>query len=46
MVKHTKEVKGIGLKIIDFNYVDGDLLCVTIEDDRGERYHGTLERKV
>ena len=41
-MKKQKEEK-IELKIVDFDYIDGDILCITIEDDKGVRYYGRLE---
>ena len=38
-----QKIERIKLKIVSFDYVDGDILCVTIEDDRGIRYSGSLE---
>lgn len=34
----------ITLEIVDYDYVDGDILCVTIKDDRGVIYKGSLEK--
>jgi len=38
-----KKVKKIIIKVIEFDYVDEDILCLTVEDDRGVRYSGSLE---
>ena len=35
----------IEVKIKSFDYVDSDILCVEIVDDRGAIYTGSLERK-
>ena len=33
----------IKLKIVSFDYVDGDILCLEVKDDRGKIYKGSLE---
>ena len=33
----------ITLKVIAYYYVDGDIICVTVQDDRGVKYSGSLE---
>ena len=35
----------IKLRIVSFDYVDDDILCVEIKDDRGVIYSGSLERE-
>jgi len=37
--------KKIRLAIKEYDYVDSDLLCVKIQDDRGIVYSGTLEKE-
>jgi len=35
--------KKITLKIESYDYIDDDILCVEIRDDRGALYSGSLE---
>jgi len=35
--------KNIKLEIRSFEYIDEDILCVTVEDDKGVIYSGNLE---
>ena len=39
------KINYIKLKIIDFDYIDGDILCIGIKDDRGVVYRGSLEKE-
>lgn len=45
MKRKKQRVEKIKLKIISFDYIDGDILCVDIKDDRGVIYHGSLEKQ-
>lgn len=45
MKKNKKQIEKIKLEIISFDYIDGDILCIDIKDDRGVVYHGSLEKQ-